>query len=87
VIGDGDAMGVSAEITQGMFGSSERRFAIDHPVMAEQLAKPGGEDSGLSKPLQIAIEAKLPTWQARFKAATNLPRKTRLSTLTGRKKE
>ena len=88
MIGDGDAVGVSAEITQGMFGTTERRFAIDHPVMAEQLAEPGGEDLGLSEPFQIAIEAKLPFGAgARFKAATNLPRKTRLSTLLGRKKE
>ena len=60
MIGDGDAVGVSAEITQGMLGTTERRFAIDHPVMPEQLAEPGGEDLGLSEPFQIAIEAKLP---------------------------
>ena len=59
MIGDGDAVGVTAEITQGMLGTSEGRFAIDHPVMAEQLSEPSGEDLGLSEPLQIAIEAEL----------------------------
>jgi hypothetical protein len=54
----GDAVGVSAEIAQGMLGTTEGRFAIDHPVMPEQLAEPRGEDLGLSEPFQISIEAK-----------------------------
>ena len=31
VVGDGDAMGVGAEITQGMFGASERSLGVDDP--------------------------------------------------------
>src|ERR1035437_848542 len=42
-----------------MLGTSERRFAIDHPVMPEQLAEPSGKDLGLSELIQIAIEAEL----------------------------
>ncbi len=40
-----------------MLRTTERRFAIDHPVMAEQLAEPRREDFGMSEPLQVAIEA------------------------------
>src|SRR3974390_2395451 len=43
-----------------MLGTTERRFAIDHPVMPEQLAEPSGEHLGLSRLselIQIAIEA------------------------------
>jgi len=40
-----------------MLGTTEGRFAIDHPVMAEQLAEPSGEDLRLSELIQIAIEA------------------------------
>src|SRR5258708_9083550 len=40
-----------------MLGTTERRFAIDHPVMPEQLAEPSGEHLGLSELIQIAIEA------------------------------
>src|SRR5271165_4199291 len=40
-----------------MLGTTEGRFAIDHPVMPKQLAEPSGEDLGLSEPFQIAIEA------------------------------
>src|SRR5271157_337451 len=43
-----------------MLGTTEGRFAIDHPVMAEQLAEPSGEDLGLNERFQIAIEAELP---------------------------
>jgi hypothetical protein len=38
-----------------MLGTTEGRFAIDHPVMAEQLAEPGGKDLGLSELIQIAM--------------------------------
>src|SRR5271165_6100350 len=40
-----------------MLGTTEGRFAIDHPVMPEELAEPSAEDLGLSEPFQIAIEA------------------------------
>src|SRR3974390_1958323 len=43
-----------------MLGTTERRFAIDHTVMPEQLAEPSGEHLGLSRLselIQIAIEA------------------------------
>src|SRR5271169_5246264 len=40
-----------------MLGTTERRFAIDHPVMPKQLAEPSGEHLGLSELIQIAIEA------------------------------
>ena len=42
-----------------MLGTTEGRFAIDHPVMPEQLAEPSGEDFRLSELIQIAIEAEL----------------------------
>src|ERR1035438_2140397 len=40
-----------------MLGTTEGRFAIDHPVMPEQLTEPSGEHLGLSELIQIAIEA------------------------------
>ena len=33
VIGDGDAMSVTAEITQDLFGPAEGRFGIDDPFV------------------------------------------------------
>src|SRR5271167_5197697 len=78
-------MGVSAEITQGMFGTSERGFAIDHPVMLEQLAKPGGEDLRLSELIQIAIEAKLPYVAGAFQRRHELTAKNPAQHFDGKK--
>src|SRR5208337_5673172 len=42
-----------------MLGTTEGRFAIDHPRLAKQWSEPGSEDLGLSELIQIAIEAEL----------------------------
>ncbi len=42
-VGDGDAVGVSAEIAQRVFRSAEGWLGIDDPVVAEQGSEPGGE--------------------------------------------
>src|ERR1035441_1442545 len=92
VIGDRYAMGVTAQIAQCLFGSAERTLGIDHPIGAEQRAEPGGErwgrlergggaGGGGSPP-----ETRSLRWAGSSRGpATNLPRKTRLRTLTGRK--
>ena len=36
VVGDGDTMGVGAEIAQHMFWPAEGRLGIDDPVLTEQ---------------------------------------------------
>jgi hypothetical protein len=36
VVGNGDTMGVSAEIAQHMFWPAEGRFGVDDPVVTEQ---------------------------------------------------
>jgi len=36
MIGDGDAMGVAAEILQHVFGSAEGWFGVDDPIFAEE---------------------------------------------------
>jgi len=42
-VGDGDAMGVGAEIAQDMLRSSEGWLGVDDPVVTEEQAQPGGE--------------------------------------------
>ena len=80
-------MSVSAEIAQHMFWPAERPFGVDDPVVAEQYpqpreAKARGSASGKRWPWNWSV----PSREAVFSAATNLPRNTRLSTLTGRKR-
>ena len=43
VVGDGDAMGVGAQVVEDILGAAERRFAVDHPLVAEQGAQEGRE--------------------------------------------
>jgi hypothetical protein len=38
-VGDGNPMGVSSQILQHMFGSSERRLGVDHPPCSAQGTK------------------------------------------------
>ena len=85
-VGDSDAVGVAAEIAQRVFRSAEGWLGIDDPVVAEQGSEPCGEGSWFRKWREVAVERELAWWKAVFSPATNLPRKTRLSTLTGRKK-
>ena len=47
-VGDGDAMGVGAEIAQHMFGTAERRLGVDDPVVAEQHPQPGSEGARMT---------------------------------------
>jgi hypothetical protein len=56
-VGDGDAMGVAAEIGQHLFGATERRLGIDDPFDASQLVEPGGKGRGLGKTGEVAEKA------------------------------
>ena len=55
-VGDGDAMGVGAEIAQCMFRSSEGPLGVDHPVVPEQHPQPGSEGARLGQRQQVAVE-------------------------------
>src|SRR5665213_984888 len=58
-VGDGDAVGVAAEIAQRVFRSSEGRLGIDDPVVAEQGSEPCGEGPWFRHWREVAIELKL----------------------------
>ena len=80
-------MGVGAEVAQHIFGTAERLLGVDDPVVAEQSPQPGGEGAWFGKVQQAAVELKLPAMKGVAEPGGNLPRKTRLSTPMGRKKE
>src|SRR5271165_1404240 len=68
-----------------MLGAPERWFAVDHPVMAEQLAEPGGKDLGLSELIQIAIEAELSFAAGALQGSYELTAKNPAQYLDGKK--
>jgi len=43
MVGDCDAMGVSAQVVEDILGTSEGRFAVDDPVPTEEWAQERGE--------------------------------------------
>jgi hypothetical protein len=46
-VSDADAMGVSTEVAQGMFRSTEGAFGVDDPVVTEEKSEPVGEAAWL----------------------------------------
>ena len=56
-VGDGDAVGVAAEIGEHLLGAAEGRLGVDHPVDPAQRRAVGGEGAGLGERSEIAEEA------------------------------
>jgi hypothetical protein len=42
MVGDGDAVSVTAQILEHMLGAAEGQFAIDDPVLSKQWPEPSG---------------------------------------------
>src|SRR5271165_4639270 len=68
-----------------MLWPPEGRLAVDHPVMPEQLAEPGGKDLGLSELIQIAIEAELSFAAGALQGSHELTAKNPAQYLDGKK--
>ena len=56
---DGDAVSVNAEISDGVLRPAERAFAVDNPVITEELPEPGRERLRVSQELQLAVKTEL----------------------------
>ena len=57
-VGDGDAMGVAAEIAENLLRSGEGRLGVDHPVDGSQGIEAGSKGAGLGQAGESAGEAK-----------------------------
>jgi hypothetical protein len=56
VIGDGNTMGISAEVSEHLVGPAERWLAVDHPAVAEQLPEKAPKQPWLSQRLKLPVE-------------------------------
>ena len=56
-VGDGDAMGVAAEIGENLRGSAERLLGVDDPVEATHGGQMRGESGWVSQIGEIAEES------------------------------
>ena len=59
MVGNGDTVGVAAEILEHILGAAEGWLGVDHPVFAKQRSQPGGEESGLRERRQIPGKVQL----------------------------
>jgi hypothetical protein len=66
-------MGVAAEITENIFGATEGRLAIDHPVLPEQGAEKGSESLRFRQKLEVPVEAELAVGESPFESDDSLP--------------
>jgi hypothetical protein len=54
MVGDGDAVGIACQVVKHMFGTSERRFGIDDPVLPVQSAQESSERMLIAKGYALA---------------------------------
>jgi hypothetical protein len=59
-IGDGDAVGVAAEIGEHGLGAAEGGLGVDHPLGLAERGEVCREGSGIGQPRQIAEDLELP---------------------------
>src|SRR5271165_5913323 len=72
VVGDGNAMGVGAQIAQHMFRPSEGALGVDDPVMAEQYAQPCCEGTRLGQGQEVAVEMECASMEGAAKSGDEL---------------
>src|ERR1700746_1734197 len=75
MVGDGHTVSVAAEIVQQIFGATEGRFQVDHPVLSVQWPQPGSEDLGLRQKLQLSLEVELAILESLLKSVDELAAK------------
>jgi hypothetical protein len=72
MVGDGDTMGVGAQVVEDIFWTPEGGFAVDDPVPTEEWAQERGESLGRGERLQLAVEAQLACGEGMFQGGDEL---------------
>jgi hypothetical protein len=67
-VGDGDAMGVAAEIGENLRGSAERLLGVDDPVEATHGGQISGERGGIGQIGEIAEKTEILCLKGRLQA-------------------
>src|SRR6516162_1471317 len=75
MVGDGDAVGIAAEILQDVLGSAEGWFGVDDPVFAEERTQPGREELGMGERCEFSGQVQLTALEGRLQAGDELATK------------
>ena len=86
MVGDGHAMGVAAKILEHIFGATEGRFRVDHPIFSEERPQPSSEGFGLSEGCQISREAQSAALERLLETGDELAAKDATQHFDGEKK-
>jgi hypothetical protein len=65
-------VGVAAEITENVFGTTEGRLAVDDPVLTEEGAEERSEHFRFCQKLEIPVEAQLAVVEGPFESGNKL---------------
>ena len=85
MIGDGYAVGVTAEVLKHILRATKRWFGIDDPIFAKQRPEPRREGLRLSKGSQIAGKVQLPSLKGRLEPSDELAAKYAAEHMDGEK--
>ena len=66
VVGNGDTMGVAAQVVEDLFGTAEGRFGVNHPLGLAKRGQVLGESLRLTKSLQGRKELQLALGKGRL---------------------
>jgi len=85
MVGDGHAMGVTAQITKHMLWAPERTFRVDHPVLSEQWSQPRSKGFRLSQEPQVSMKGELAVMESTLECFVELAAKDATEHLHGKK--
>ncbi len=85
MVGDGHAMGVTAQITEHMLWAPEWAFRIDHPILSEQWSEPRSKGFRLSEELQVSMKGELAVLKSALECLVELAAKDSAEHLDGKK--
>src|SRR5207248_4488431 len=72
MVGDGDAVGIAAEVLQDVLGSAEGWFGVDDPILAEEWTQPGSEELGMGEGCEFSGQVQLTAFEGRLQTGDEL---------------
>jgi len=85
LIGDGHAMGVTAQVAEHVLWTSEGSLGIDHPALSEQGPQPRREGLRLGEGLEVSVENQLAIAEGALESGNKLAAKDATEHRNGKK--
>ena len=75
MVGDGDTVGIAAEILQDVLGSAEGWFGVDDPIFAEERTHPSSEELGMGERCEFSGQVQLAVRESGLESGDELATK------------